>query len=257
MAEPRFVGPGERPVPAVTAEGMSAVDRVAVEEVGLDLPRMMEHAGRGLTETVLEARRDGRSDSPVTILAGNGGNGGGGLGCARHLANRGLSVRVVLDRAVTEVDGVTGEQLGILEAMDVPVEAAAGTGLDVDDSGLDLDAPLDGVVVDALIGYGLTGAPRGPTAELIAATADAAGRVVSLDVPSGVDATTGEAPGAAVDPDVTATLALPKTGLVTVDGDLLLVDLSIPATVYDRLDVEYADPFGEEFTVPLSRVDAE
>ena len=246
MAEKRFVGPRERPVPAVTAEEMSAVDRVAVEAVGLDLPRMMEHAGRGLAETVLDARRDGRSDAPVTILAGNGGNGGGGLACARHLANRGLPVRVVLDRDVTEIDGVTGEQLGILEAMDVPVEAAAGTGLDI-------DAPLDGVVVDALIGYGLTGPPRGPAAELIAAVADAAEAVVSLDVPSGVDATTGEAPGAAVESDVTATLALPKTGLETVGGDLLLVDLSIPATVYDRLDIEYADPFGEDFTVPLSR----
>ena len=253
MTERLFVGSAGRRIPAVTTEEMSAVDRVAVEEVGLDLPRMMEHAGRGLAETVLGIRRDGRSDAPVTVLAGNGGNGGGGLACARHLANRDLPVRVVLDRAATEVDGVTGEQLGILEAMDVPVEAAVGRGIDVD-SALDIDALLDGVVVDALIGYGLTGAPRGPAAELIEACGDAAGSVVSLDVPSGVNATTGEAPGAVVDPDVTATLALPKTGLAAVGGDLLLVDLSIPATVYDRLGVEYADPFGEAFTVPLSRV---
>lgn len=242
-----FVGPDGRPVTAVTAEEMRAVDRVAVEEVGLDLPRMMEHAGRGLAEAVLDVRRDGRGGAPVTVLAGNGGNGGGGLACARHLANREASVRVVLDRDPSEIDGVTGEQVRILEAMGVPVEGAGG-GPD-----LDLDAPLDGVVVDALIGYGLTGAPRGPAAALIEAASDAAGAVVSLDVPSGTNATTGEAPGAAVAADLTATLALPKTGLATVGGDLLLVDLSIPSTAYDRLDIERGRPFGDEFAVPLSR----
>ena len=68
-----------------------------------------------------------------------------------------------------------------------------------------------------------------------------------------MNAATGETPGAAVAADLTVTLALPKTGLTAVDGDLRLVDLSIPTTVYDRLDIEYADPFGDAFAVPLSR----
>jgi NAD(P)H-hydrate epimerase len=239
-----FVGSDGRPVTAVTAEEMRAVDRVAVDEIGLDLPRMMEHAGRGLAEAVL----DHRSGGPITVLAGNGGNGGGGLACARHLANRDLPVRVVFDRNTTEIDGVTAEQLRIVEAVDVPIEGVGGA------PDPDVDAPFDGVVVDALIGYGLTGAPRGTAAELIEAVGDATGSVVSLDVPSGTNATTGEAPGAVIDPDLTATLALPKTGLAAVDGDLRLVDLSIPTTVYDRLDIEHARPFGDEFAVPLSRV---
>lgn len=237
-----FVAPDDRPVTAVTAAEMRAVDRVAVEEIGLDLPRMMEHAGRGLADAVLAARP---ADLPVTVLAGNGGNGGGGLACARHLANRGRSARVVLDRAPTEVDGVTAEQLRILKAMDVPIEWV--------DADADIDAALEGVVVDALIGYGLTGQPRGATAELIEAVDGAAETVVSLDVPSGTNATTGERPGVAVEPDLTATLALPKTGLAAVDGDLMLVDLSIPSTVYDRLGIEYTNPFREAFSVPLSR----
>ncbi|SFR55392.1 NAD(P)H-hydrate epimerase [Halorubrum sodomense] len=241
-----FVAPDDRPVTAVTAAEMRAVDRVAVEDIGLDLPRMMEHAGRGLADAVLAARP---ADLPVTVLAGNGGNGGGGLACARHLANRDHPVRVVLDRAPTEVDGVTAEQLRILKAMDVPIEWV--------DADADIDAALDGLVVDALIGYGLTGAPRGAAAELIEAVDGAAETIVSLDVPSGTNATTGEAPGVAVEPDRTVTLALPKTGLAAVGGDLLLVDLSIPAMVYDRLDIEYDNPFGDEFAVPLSRTDAE
>ncbi|WP_297888883.1 NAD(P)H-hydrate epimerase [uncultured Halorubrum sp.] len=230
-----FDDPTERPVTAVTAAEMRAVDRVAVEAIGLDLRRMMEHAGRGLAEAVLDVRSS----------AGNGGNGGGGLACARHLANRDLPVRVVLDRDPAALDGVTAEQLRILEAMDVSIGSPDGDA--------EVDAALDGLVVDALIGYGLTGAPRGAAAELIEAAGDTAETVVSLDVPSGTDATTGETPGAAVEPDHTVTLALPKTGLAAIGGDLRLVDLSIPATGYDRLDIEYEDPFGDEFAVPLSR----
>ena len=237
-----FVGPDDRPVTAVTAAEMRDVDRVAVEEIGLNLPRMMEHAGRGLADVVLSARP---TDLPVTVLAGNGGNGGGGLACARHLANRDLPVRVVLDRPPAEINGVTAEQLRILKEMDVPIEWVVADA--------DLDAALDGLVVDALIGYGLTGQPRGATAELIEAAGGAAETVISLDVPSGTNATTGEAPGVAVEPDRTVTLALPKTGLAAVGGDLLLVDLSIPATVYDRLGIEYDSPFGNSFAVSLSR----
>jgi NAD(P)H-hydrate epimerase len=240
-----FAAPDGRPVTAVTAAEMRAVDRAAVEAIGLDLRRMMEHAGRGLAEAVLDVRSSDGSDGQIAVLAGNGGNGGGGLACARHLANRDLPVRVVLDRDPAALDGVTAEQLRILEAMDVSIGSL--------NRDTDTDAALDGLVVDALIGYGLTGAPRGAAAELIEATGDAAETVVSLDVPSGTNATTGETPGAAVEPDHTVTLALPKTGLAAIGGDLRLVDLSIPATVYDRLDIEYEDPFGDEFAVPLSR----
>ncbi|TKX57131.1 NAD(P)H-hydrate epimerase [Halorubrum sp. SS5] len=239
-----FVGPSGRSVTAVTADEMRDIDRVVVEEIGLDLRRMMEHAGRGLAEAVLRVRSNGRSDVPISVLAGNGGNGGGGLACARHLANRDVPVRIVLDRAPSEVSGVTAEQLRILEAMDVTIESP--------DCDTDTYTALDDLVVDSLIGYGLTGAPRGAAAELIETVDGAAETIVSLDVPSGTNATTGEAPGVAVEPDLTATLALPKTGLATVGGDLRLVDLSIPQVVYDRLEIEYCNPFGGGFAVPLS-----
>lgn len=248
MDRSTFRNANGQPVTAVTADEMRAVDRVAVEEIGLDVVRMMEHAGRGLAETVLDIRPDG----PVTVVAGNGGNGGGGLACARHLANRDVPTRVVLDREPAEIDDVTAVQLRILNAMAVPVSTIA-------DRDRLLDAPPDsdhdGVVVDALIGYGLTGTPRGSAAELIERMADFDGRIVALDVPSGVNATTGETPGVAVAPDVTATLALPKTGLATVGDDVRLVDLSIPAIVYERLGIEYAHPFESGFVVPLDRSD--
>ncbi|WP_254841352.1 NAD(P)H-hydrate epimerase [Natronomonas marina] len=232
-----FETPGGVELTAVTAEEMRAVDRVATETVGLPLLSMMENAGRNLAG-VVEKRREGRR---VVVFAGGGGNGGGGLACARHLHNCGVPVAVVLDRDPASLSGATATQHRVLDAMEVPVRRA-------DD---DRDAGV--VAVDALVGYGLTEALRGRAAELAVACNDAA-TVVSLDVPTGVNATTGEVPGPAVEADATLTLALPKTGLGPNAGDLLLGDIGIPAAVYEELDVQYRNPF-EEYVVRIRRTE--
>jgi len=224
-------GDGE-PVPAVTAEEMRRVDDVAVAAFGIDVLQMMEHAGRALAGAV----RD-RTEGQVTVLAGSGGNGGGGLCAARHLRNRGVEVRVVLDRSPEDLRGPAAHHHETLAAMDVPVAVGADAVAD--------DAET---VVDALVGYGLSGSLSGTAAALVAAIGDAPA-VVSLDVPSGLDATTGEALGVAVEADRVVTLALPKTGLAGLSGDLLLADIGLPDGVYDRLDIP---PFGfDDYAVAL------
>lgn len=233
-----FRTPGGRAVTAVTTAEMRAVDRVVVEEVGLELLQMMENAGRTLAHRVRDARGDGR----VTVVAGNGGNGGGGMACARHLANHAVPVEVVLDRPPGELSGAAAHQHRILDAMDVPV----ATGADA------IDGSETAVAVDALVGYGITGALRPPADEYVRELNRAAGPIVSLDVPSGLDATTGEAHGVRVRPDRTVTLALPKTGLDAVESELVLADIGIPTTVYGRLDIAYESPFGERDWVELT-----
>jgi NAD(P)H-hydrate epimerase len=79
------------------------------------------------------------------------------------------------------------------------------------------------------------------------------GPIVSLDIPSGIDATTGEPLGVAVTPDRTVTLALPKMGLDASTGALYLADIGIPRTVYDRLGIEYEPPFGDDDWVRLEQ----
>jgi len=227
------------PVTAVTAEEMRTVDRIAVDETGLTLTRMMEHAGRALAEQALAMARDAPTEGPVVVLAGGGGNGGGGLACARHLANRDVATAVVLDRASDDVAGVPGKQLAILDEMGVRIGRST--------DGLSEPA----LFVDALLGYGLAGEPRGRAATLIEWVKRADGATLSLDVPSGLDATTGGTPGAAIQPDRTVTLALPKTGLADAPGGLVLADLSIPAIVYDRAGIPYEPPFGAAFLVEL------
>lgn len=108
----------------------------------------------------------------------------------------------------------------------------------------DVEAAEYDVVVDALVGYGLTDALQGRAAALVGRLGGST-PVVSLDVPSGVNATTGEALGSAVSPARTLTLALPKTELSPESaGDLLLADIGIPAGVYGRAGIEYSQPFG-------------
>jgi NAD(P)H-hydrate epimerase len=217
---------------------MREVDRVAVDEVGLALLQMMEHAGRNLAEVSREVAAGGR----IVVLAGDGGNGGGGICAARHLANGGADVTLVLDRDAESLTGAAARQRRIFAA----TNGDEVTAVDAESNLRDAD-----VVVDALVGYGLTGALRGTAKRLAAATADAR-RVVSLDIPSGVDATTGAAPGVTVTPETTLTLALPKTGLANAEvGDVFLADIGIPRGVYERLGIDYLDPFGGARRVPL------
>jgi NAD(P)H-hydrate epimerase len=237
-------------VPAVTAEQMREIDRIAVEDFGLGILQMMENAGRNMAGHVIAMLGgEGPSSSgqprgwEVAILAGSGGNGGGGLCCARHLHNRGFRVSVVLSKESAELSGAAAKQLRILRA--------AGVGL-VDPARAADAIRRSDLVVDALIGYSLRGAPRGWVAELIGLSNHQGARVLSLDLPSGLNATTGEAPGAVVQPERTVTLALPKTGLQEVSGELYLADIGIPPEVYERLGMSFERPFREDYWVRLT-----
>lgn len=227
-------------VPAVTAEQMREVDRVAVEEFGLGILQMMENAGRNLAQNVLDML-DGEKGE-VVVLAGSGGNGGGGLCCARHLHNRGYRVSVVLDREADALTGAASSQLKILAASGVEP---------IDPSQAEEVMRCSELVVDALIGYGLRGAPQGRTAELIRLCLQNVTRVLSLDVPSGLNATTGEMPGPAISPDRILTLALPKTGLLSAPGDLYLADIGIPPEVYQPIGISFEPFFKRRYWIDL------
>jgi NAD(P)H-hydrate epimerase len=143
---------------------------------------------------------------------------------------------VVTARRPAEADGALAQQLMALGEAPARVLTFAEA-FDVADADL---------VVDAVLGYGVQGAPRGPVMGLIRA-AMAAERVLSLDLPSGIDADSGEAEGFAVSPERTLTLALPKTGLRSDNaGELWLADLGIPPGVYARAGVVSHPIFGNQ-----------
>ncbi len=202
-------------LPWLTVEQMVEADRLAVEEFGIELLQMMEHAESSLAELTHTLAAPG----PVTVLAGGGNNGGGGLAAARHLVDRGRAVSVVL---ATDTPGsAPRHHLRTLAAMGIEPRR---------------EPPDDRVVVDALVGYGLEGPLRGRAAELARWTA---GRfVVSLDFPSGR-----RHPGG-VDAAATLTLALPKEGLRGLDP-LYLATLGLPPALWARMGIDLPARFGD------------
>jgi len=219
----------EGDVPYLTSEQMREVDRVMTEDFHIDLGRMMENAGRGLAHLARERflAKDPR-DKSVIVLAGTGGNGGGAMAAARRLHGWGATVGVVATREPEHMDAVPGEQLRILEMMDVPLSVGE----------VPPSRPPD-LIIDGVIGYSLQGAPRGIAKELIDWANGTVVPVLSLDVPSGFDAGRGLVFAPIVKATATMTLALPKVGFredgaADVVGELYLADIGVPRELYAR-----------------------
>ena len=232
-------------VAAVSRGQMREVDRLMIEEYGIELLQMMENAGLQLAELVRRHLEPPIAGRRVVVLAGSGNNGGGGLTAARRLSAWGADVRVVLGGPPEALRGAPAKQLAVLTKIGVPVEQFAG------------DLPKHEVLIDAIIGYSLEGAPRGVAAELIQACNRSPAPAFSLDVPSGIDVDSGEAAGVAARAAATVTLALPKIGLIQSSarpyvGRLYLADISVPPGLYSELglDVPYLFDRG-----PLTLID--
>lgn len=224
---------GQR-IPALTREQMREVDRIMVEDLHIDLAQMMENAGRNLAELALRRFQP----NTVTVLAGPGGNGGGGLVAARHLANRGVDVRVTLSRPHADLGPVPAHQLDIVTRMGIPVP---------------VDPHPATLLIDALIGYGLRGDPTGRAAELIDWANRQASPILALDAPSGLDVTTGRVGTPCIQATATLTLALPKIGLLDArhTGQLFLGDISVPPALYRRLGLAVTPVFASDTIVEL------
>jgi len=217
-------------VPHLTTDQMIEVDRAMIEDYEIDLVRMMENAGRNLAHLARERFFDGDPRGRrVVVLAGTGGNGGGALVAGRRLHGYGTDVDVFITRRDADFTPVPQRQLAILRRM----------GLVIEDAELvDRCDPPD-LIIDGLIGYRLSGAPGGAAGVLIRWANEQDVPVLSLDVPSGVDTTTGVVYDPAIRADATLTLALPKEGLRTpgvagLVGDLYLADISVPPELYEK-----------------------
>lgn len=227
---------------AVTVEQMTEVDRIMVEELGIDLIQMMENAGRHLAALARTMMGSDAAGKRILVLAGSGNNGGGGLAAARYLANWGADVQVVLSQGVQRLAEAPAKQALILGRMGITWSV-----WNPDHHRSDSWAPVD-LVLDALVGYGLKGPPREPVASLIR-TANASGKpIVALDVPSGLDGDTGEPYEPCIRASTTVALALPKVGLLAKAakkfvGDLYVADIGVPPMVYRRLGLEVGNLF--------------
>ena len=247
-----------QPVPALTSVEMAAVDRAMVEDYGIDLIQMMENAGRALAALARDRFLDGDPQGKtVVILAGSGGNGGGALVAGRRLHGWGATVRTVLAQEEDRFASVPAKQLAILKRLGVEV-VSSGRLVETPDNPTPDNLTPD-LVIDGVIGYSLRGAPHGGAEALIRWSGSAGAPILALDVPSGMDATSGDVHESTVRATATLTLALPKTGLVSGParshvGELYLADIGVPRQLYSELDLP--DPgaiFAHGDLVRLSR----
>ncbi len=201
---------------------MRAVDRWAIQERAIASLELMERAGSGVAQIVEQLDPDGE----VLILSGKGNNGGDGLVAARLLRQAGRRVTVLCTGAPEQLSGdarANLERLAGGAATQMPADAAA----------LDEHVQRAGLVLDALLGTGFDGAPHGIVKDAIEAINRGSCPVVSVDVPSGVDASTGAVRGGAVSASFTATFHLAKPGLWINPGkrhagEVRSLDIGIP-----------------------------
>jgi ADP-dependent NAD(P)H-hydrate dehydratase / NAD(P)H-hydrate epimerase len=181
--------------PLYDAEGMRAVDAWAIEEMGVPSRELMEAAGRAVAELTGSLALGG----PVRIVCGKGNNAGDGLVAARYLADAGFEVEALLLWPATELSDDAGANLDRFQAEQVEGDLAPRLA----DSG---------AVIDAIFGTGFSGHAREPAAEAIAAINGCGAPVVACDIASGVNASTGEVDGPAVEADFTVAFHAAKLG---------------------------------------------
>ena len=198
----------------VTSAQMREMDRIAIVEMGIPGQELMERAGRGVADVAAYmAELAGFHHPAALLIAGRGNNGGDVFAAARHLKEMGFEIFVWIAGQESQIDGDARRHLDLLKAEEVEVESFASPEDWESNSAYPL--PVD-FIIDGLLGTGSTGPARGVVASAIRYINSAANEafVISIDIPSGMNADTGVAHGDCVYADVTATIGLPKTGLV-------------------------------------------
>lgn len=220
---------------SMTRDEIRAVDRCAIDTLGIPGVILMENAGRACTQAVLERLGD-RAGRKVAVVAGAGNNGGDGYVIARQLAVHGVEAVTFLVAGEEKIPGDAAVNLAALRALHLPVRA-----LD-DDATAALAGELAGfhLIVDAVGGTGIRGGLRGRLAVAVEQI-NAAGRaVVAVDIPTGLDCDTGEAPGPVVRAAMTVTFAARKKGFDApgadaYTGEVRVAHIGIPADRVARI----------------------
>jgi hydroxyethylthiazole kinase-like uncharacterized protein yjeF len=216
-------------LPTLTSSQVKQIDQLCAERFGIPTAWLMEAAGWQIARFVRQR---------AAVVCGVGNNAGDGLAAARHLDRWGRLARVCC---------VDGGRLQGPAAMQLA--ALRQVGVQVDD---ELDLEEAEVIVDAIFGTGLSRPPAGKFAEWIEAINASHKSVIAVDVPSGLDASTGVAYSPSVKASATITLGLPKTGLDKVGGRVVVADIGVPPSAYAAIGISVpTDMFANGELIPL------
>lgn len=218
------------------------VDRVAIEQFGISGLVLMENAGRGAADTIADLAPRG---SCYVILCGTGNNGGDGLVIARHLHALGMPVTVLISGNRNKLSHDCAVNLSILEKTAIPIHwCDESLRPDTEPSEWRSEtsekiADAD-VIIDALLGTGAKGAPRGSTALLIEAANKSLAKKFAIDIPSGLNVETGEPNSPTFIANVTITFVAEKPCFhlahsKNVTGKIVVLPIGIPPEVIDAV----------------------
>lgn len=220
---------------------MERLDILAVKS-GLLIRQMMELAGFHIVEVFKRLKI--QKSAKIVIVVGKGNKGGDGLSAARHLVNNGWrKVSVVMLSGVVSKD--SAHHWKLLKKMKVPIIIYGGNKKKAQSMMLSAN-----VIIDALIGYHLQGAPRGIFKEVIEFVNKAKKKVIAYDIPSGIEAATGKCHEPCIKARATLTLALPKRAFKkkeakTMSGKIFLGDIGIPGFLYDKIKLNSRPAFDQ------------
>ncbi|MBZ0264738.1 NAD(P)H-hydrate dehydratase [bacterium] len=229
--------------PIVTPAQMRALDNRTIEELGLPGIVLMELAARGIMLEI-EALTHGQLDGlRALVFCGPGNNGGDGFAVARRLLNHGCNTKVFLCAPREKVTGDALTNLTIFEKL-------GGTIIEVKKSSQLNNLPMADIIVDALLGTGMEGKPRGVIASAIDAINDHNAEVISVDIASGVNGATGAVEGEAVRASITATFGEIKVGHLIPPG------LNFAGRI-GRVDIQIPPAYVREANIDLYLVEPE
>ncbi|MFO8049277.1 MAG: NAD(P)H-hydrate dehydratase [Desulfosudaceae bacterium] len=220
----------------VTAEQMRQIDQTTIESFGIPGRVLMENAGRGATRWLMENFPEA-TDQKIAILAGRGNNGGDGFVMARYLFQAGTRVTVYLLSTPDKVSGDAAANLALLDKLGVPVVCLP------DEAALESHRSAlahHHLVVDAILGTGLKKEVRGFFKTVINHINDSGQPVFAVDIPSGLNADTGQPGGVCVKARATATFGYAKTGQfqfpgADLCGALGVIDIGIPPFIAESI----------------------
>lgn len=224
-----FLGDCVGPTPMFTSE--MRVLELNAEYLGVTLGTLMENAGREVARVLIST--EDVEDANILILCGIGGNGGDGMVAARYLQEAGAFVKVLLVGDVQRISSKdTLKNWNILENLTAIPRDALATESAIKKCKSFREADI---IVDALLGFGLTSNVREPIASAIKGINKASGKKVSVDIPSGMNSDSGKVMGASVKAAITITMHAPKIGMLNnpeLTGTIITVPIGIPPEAY-------------------------
>ncbi|MFC1653501.1 NAD(P)H-hydrate epimerase [Patescibacteria group bacterium] len=238
-------------IPSISVDQMKTIDKITVENFGLSIEMMMEHASRAIFKLASEML-GALKNKKIIILCGKGNNGGDGIGSARFFKNAGANTIVIISSSPAELSIDSKKQHDIAHNMFIPIYS---TNTISTKEVQDLIQNSD-LIIDALIGYNLRGNPKEPISSLIRRANESKIPILAVDIPSGLTGNKGKPSNPTIKATSTVTLGLPKKGLYKESakkfvGELYLGDLSIPMQAYKEIGVSTNNIFHEKSLIKI------